>query len=279
MSSREYKIIEFSQDFGERDIRLIEVDESLASHIQGGGNISIVGNISQKDAVLCTDSASYAMRRVETSNHLFITEDTRVCAQSNYHYELVVITPQPPQHIIELLKQTALKSILEEQQTRTINTHLLDRNELQSMMLCSSDEFNKIIQRMGVIEINSKMRMVSISALVEVFAEILDLALIRGWGLRMKQQDCFDAMTSVDNTLIEYALSKMGSRAEESPFIWELSPERVFQACARVFIHSQSSSQKVLCKYLWQITNSSHSFPGLLKSSKEIGSPDYQYQI
>ena len=246
MSSFESLTLEFSDSFPGRDIRLIEVDEILAAHVQQGGEISIVGDVKAKDAVLCTNSETYTMKRVETSNHVFIARDSCIFAQSNYHYELAPTTPQPSAQVIEALRRTALKGLSEERNEKFSRTSCLDRNELQTMMLCSNDELVKMMDQLGIIEINGKMRMVSMPALIEVLAEILDIALINGWDVLIRQQECFLAMPSTDSCLIEFALRHLGSRSQNSSEIWELDPERVFQACARVFIYSNLTRKQVI---------------------------------
>ena len=237
--------LEFTDNFNGRDIRLIEVDENLADHVRREGNISIVGNVSEKDAVLCTDSATYTMKRVETSNHVFVAQGSCIYAQSNYYYELTATTPLPSSHVVDILRQTALKSVHEDCNENLLKSHPLDRNALQTMMLCSDEELKKVMDQLGIIEINGKMRMVTIAALVEVLAEVLDVALINGWDLRIGQQDCCEAMPSTDGNLIEFALRHLASRSDNSLGVWELIPEKVFQACARVFIHANSTRKQV----------------------------------
>ena len=245
MSSFELLTLEFVESFPGRDIRLIEVDENVAAHVHHGGNISILGNVLDKDAVLCTISETYTMKRVETSNHVFIAQDSYIHAQSNYHYELSPTAPHPSSQVLETLRQSALKSTSEERNEKYLKTRFLDRNELQTMMLCSDAELLKMMDQLGIIEINGKMRMVSISALVEVLAEMLDVAVINGWDLRIHQQECTQALPSTDSNLIEFALNHLGSRLDISSGVWELIPEKVFQACARVFIHLNSTRKQV----------------------------------
>lgn len=66
------KDIVFSTQFDHRRMRLIELPKQVAEYVEKGGHLEIKGKEDGKDAVLCTDSLTFEIKKVENSNTLYL---------------------------------------------------------------------------------------------------------------------------------------------------------------------------------------------------------------
>ena len=63
-------VLSFSSNFNEShgQIRLFEINSDIATHIENGESLKIIGS-ETGEAVLCTKDATFSIKKVETSNH------------------------------------------------------------------------------------------------------------------------------------------------------------------------------------------------------------------
>ncbi len=67
--------VDFSHDFHPGKYKLIELPKEVEAHVKQGGRLELKGSITGKDVVLCTEDRTYAVKKVENSNGLFLMSD------------------------------------------------------------------------------------------------------------------------------------------------------------------------------------------------------------
>ena len=86
----------YSVDFSARNLRLIELPKTVAEFVNSGGQLEIKGERADKDAVLCTDSQTFEIKKVENSNTLYLTtpieSTTTILGQNTAFYEVNFLT-------------------------------------------------------------------------------------------------------------------------------------------------------------------------------------------
>mmetsp|Transcript_9621 Transcript_9621/g.16770 ORF Transcript_9621/g.16770 Transcript_9621/m.16770 type:complete len:434 (-) Transcript_9621:589-1890(-) len=96
--SFEHRDIVFSPQYPARSFRLMEVPNELVKAVEKGEELSIVGDCAA-EAVLCSGSKTYGMKRVETSNCVFFVPPSAsgefsICSSASDYYELQLIVPK-----------------------------------------------------------------------------------------------------------------------------------------------------------------------------------------
>lgn len=71
-STTSTKEIIYSQHFDQRNLRLIELPKHVLQYIENGGHLEIKGKDDGKDTVVCTDSMTFDIKKVENSNTLYL---------------------------------------------------------------------------------------------------------------------------------------------------------------------------------------------------------------
>ena len=84
--------IYFTETYGKRDVRLFEVPDSILNSILKGENLNIIGE-DNDNAVLCTMESTFSIKKVETSNFVFLVPESdtlefSIDAHSNDFYEV-----------------------------------------------------------------------------------------------------------------------------------------------------------------------------------------------
>jgi hypothetical protein len=84
----------FSTNFDDRNLRMIELPVQVYNYINDGGYLTIKGQPTGKDAVLCTFNQTYEMKKIENSNTLFLVPPSdstifTIDGQTSSIYEVV----------------------------------------------------------------------------------------------------------------------------------------------------------------------------------------------
>lgn len=84
----------FDNNFAAKDYRLFEISQDILKYIEQKGGFRLVGDTSG-DVVLCTDTTTYGLKKVETSNSMCIVpprrssdEPHRVTSIKKEYYEV-----------------------------------------------------------------------------------------------------------------------------------------------------------------------------------------------
>ena len=93
ISCRENCFIKFSDAYGNGNLKLFEVPEEILSCILLGDELNIIGE-SGNEAAICTSDKTYAIKKVETSNNVFLIPSSEngeyfsIVSKSNNYYEV-----------------------------------------------------------------------------------------------------------------------------------------------------------------------------------------------
>jgi sister chromatid cohesion protein DCC1 len=163
----------FSADFPGRDIRLIEITPELLDQYEKGNSFKLVGpKDSSFDAVLCTDDKTYTIKKVETSNSLFLippssTQEHSVIGCCRHYYELKSTAPRL-QKVVELLrigeycgKEKEKEKEDDEGNIKAPTRNFYTEEELRSEIQASRAELDSYLDQLGVVAIEGNIRMVS----------------------------------------------------------------------------------------------------------------------
>ena len=85
--------IQFSESFGGKDIRLFEIPDGILNKIKEGHELCIKGE-STEGVVICTSDTTYSIKKVETSNYVFLVPASdrvrfTIDSKCNDYYEVL----------------------------------------------------------------------------------------------------------------------------------------------------------------------------------------------
>jgi len=94
--------ITFSQTFQNERYKIVEAPEDILRVVNSGGDLTLKGTEGVSDAVLCTSSKTYTLKKVETSNSVFLVppsaSDFEIVSKSSQFYEAITFV-----HIIRFI--------------------------------------------------------------------------------------------------------------------------------------------------------------------------------
>jgi hypothetical protein len=235
--------VRFDEDFSLRDLRLFEVPDSFVKFvIQNEGNPILLGMPDQRETALCTNSSTYSLKKVETSNHVFVLQRENLLAACPYYYELSPITPSLTTAAKVSLKKTEFKGTKEEIDSPPTPEDLITKIELQAMIRASSVEMEELIKAAGVIELGGFMRAISPRARLQVTEALFDAIIEHGWSIgALEEGTCCVVLAEqgLDDTLVRHVLDQHGS-VDYSTRVWHLSHEKVCKSAARLLLEAES---------------------------------------
>jgi hypothetical protein len=262
--------LSFAKTFGSHDVRLIELPEDVLKSIEEGETLKIIGPLGDgksssgssssgsssssssskagpTDAVLCTSSKTFTIKKVETSNSVFVIPpsedggtDFKIHSLSQFYYELKS-APARTERVAELLRRAEYHGAASEEAGADAGdpSAWLSYDELRAEVQASDEEFAASLFALGVVELRGKMRLLSKTAVREVTRDLIDTLMERGWPIdRVDHQQCLAAMPGTDPVLLEFALKTLGTLIDSG--VWALSREAVCQATAHILFNAQA---------------------------------------
>jgi len=249
-------VIKFSQSYSNknesRDLRLIETSMDMIKKIKlGNDTLRLIGSKGD-DTVLCTNDQTYSIKKVETSNSVFLipsslNNEYNIIANCGTYYELKAINGRIEQ-LEELLKQTQYNGS-DDDNNNTLN--LLSRNDLEQYVQASKKELDDAFDKLGVIELQGKMRMISRSASREVIRCVLDTIMENDWSINnIDETLCCNNMKDIDPVLLHAVLLKLGNIIDknDTTSIWKLDEESIAKSTAHILF----CSLKTIKDKTWQ---------------------------
>jgi len=232
----------YSNEENKRDLRLIETSMDLIKKIKDGEKLRLIGSKGE-DTVLCTNEQTFSMKKVETSNSVFLipasyNNEYNIITNCGTFYELKSINGRVEQ-IEELLKQTQYYGTNDEN-----ISNLLSRAEIEERVQASKKELDEAFEKLGVIELKGKMRMISRSASREVIRCVLDTIMENDWSIHnVDEFVCCNIMKDTDAVLLHSVLKKLGRIIEkkENTMIWKLDEDSIAKATAHILFCSHKS--------------------------------------
>ena len=173
--------VSFQSDYNHRKLKLFEVTDEILNEIiakdqssEGSDEFKLIGE-KQSSVVLCTEDKTYSVKKVESSNRNFLIsssitssfEITNDCAD---YYEITLT-----QGNTKALKDLLLASEYDGDVMNDANeANAKTIEEIQCCVQASKNEIEKALETLGVVEINGKMRLLSIKAKFEVTKAVFD---------------------------------------------------------------------------------------------------------
>lgn len=247
---------EFDKTFDDRVLKLVEISSpELEEYIERGGHLEIKGSVIGKDSVLCTDSSTYDLKKVENSNTVILapitTKSLTLQGQNNAHYEISLIKPRINQ-IKHVLHST--QSLVDNHESDLDMSLGLNETSFFGEVQASKNEIVTSLPNLGVVRSNGKVRLISPQCFRDVLRTLIDTIQEHSWQLTsISLQKCLDANPKLDPNLLKSAMHKLGCPINEEDIngLWRLDLEKVAVACAhdlflrRIAENEGNSAQQV----------------------------------
>lgn len=234
--------LKFSDDFKSTDFRLIEVDDELMNKIKSGERIQLVGD-PKADAVLCTSSSTFSVKKVETSNSIYLVQQSNsinfeISAKCEDYYELTRITPNS--HQLEILLHPTIYHGMEYEKEHPVDPSMLVRkSDLQSKIQASEIERNDLLKQLNVIEFfNGSIRMISKKLLYTFLSDLINAIIAHRWDIHhLSQSDIMKELQlnfDEDCQILEHVLGSVGQRNSKALNYWILDSLLVCKSVAHI---------------------------------------------
>jgi hypothetical protein len=233
----------------------MEIPNDLLDTIMNGGELKIVGDSSKTDAVLCSAGCTYSIRKVETSNQIYLVPPSSTGvfpleAGINEYYEIKPISGRISR-IKDLLRSHVYEGI--DHEINKDKGLFLTRGQLWEMIQASDAEMEMALEALGVIQLGGYMRMICPVAANEVCRELLDSAIVGSWDLAcVREPDVSAAMPGTDPVLLRHVLSTLGTQREDKDMSagadatsWVLDLEKVAKKTAHMVFENRESGGDV----------------------------------
>jgi sister chromatid cohesion protein DCC1 len=158
-SSTETCEIQFSSELAahSKKYRLFEVPKSFYEELKAGSS-RIVGD-DNSDAVICSISKTYSIKKVETSNSVYLAKssDSKIYNLESLHheyYEVAVVSPK-----LEKLEQWLRMSLYTgaKQESAFVKAKLVTFDTLKETIQASDIELLEALKAIGTIEVDGEL--------------------------------------------------------------------------------------------------------------------------
>jgi len=292
-SSTATKEVYFSKTLDERDLRLIEVTPDIANRVQQGEVLKIMGAIGEdgkssatSEAVLCTRDKTFSIKKVETSNSVFLVPPLvdeaggspsvvgggggggnisfSIESRCGVYYELKQM-PGKVNQLEGLLRKSQYKygETQEEKDKLFEDGILLTRKQVMESVQASEQELEAAFITYAVVELGGFMRILSKVTLRDVTRNLLDEIIENDWKIDNIEQDkCTFAMRETDESLVILTLSRLGEKAtneqnsnshsETRGPVWCLDYDKVAKISAHILFQNHLQENALSLKKGWQ---------------------------
>lgn len=240
------------------DLLLLELDEKLLPDVINQ-RISLRGQ-PQEDAVLCTQSKTYAIKFVGTSNSVFLVpppdqfavdENQQDCnekgSDSNAPHASVLKVAPGTMELVEVAPRIdKLKLLLSEnpykfdEDTEMYDTGLYRWDDLIDRVQASDEEMRSALRVISAVEIYGYWRIVDEKYMDGILNMLLNNTLLNDWSLNALDEDEVVGSLVKDgysNVIAHHCLDVYGSKTngseEGGKSFWELDKRRVCVHFAR----------------------------------------------
>lgn len=227
--------VSYSTEYGDRDFRLFEVTEELLQCL--GHPLVIIGEQTSFTSVLTTKNTTYSLKKIETSNNIFITQESVILGNLSSYYELSRVLPKISD-ILPILQGTAYNGLEEDVNCPPDTSLLMTKEGLQARVQASEYEFNALLEKHGVVELNGYMRLVSPTASLQIAEMLFDLLIEKSSDYTSLHEQVLLEEMDVDPLLLRHVLRQLGQWNNDMQK-WELSIDRVGHFAARILVKSE----------------------------------------
>lgn len=242
--------IQFATNFAGKDYRLMEVTEDILEEVLNedaqGRSLKLIGD-RKGDAVLCSNNKTFSVKKVETSNSVFLVPPSdsntfKIESRISFYYELKVI----PGRVEEL------KALLEPSQYNGSNdssdpSKHLSLDDIERSVQASKKEISAALNALGVVELNGKMRMVSKYASIDITTTILDTIIENNWNIESIDEQALLQQLPGDSgrIIVRHVLSQLGTEIDNTSTsssitssTWKLDKRKLLRASAHLVFTS-----------------------------------------
>ncbi|KAJ1420641.1 Sister chromatid cohesion protein Dcc1 [Sesbania bispinosa] len=238
------------------DLIFLELDEKLLQDVLH--ERVVLRGQPDEDAVLCTQSKTYAMKFVGTSNSVLLVppanlseshENLQKNDSNNYdekvvapvikvvpgNMELIEVAPRLDKLKLLLsenpyrFEEYDMENIEENQESRT---GLYNWNDLRDNIQASDEELRSGLQALSAVEINGYWRLVDESYMDMILGMLLRNSVLNDWSLTALNEDEVISMLESDGfpgVLARHCLHVYGKKANDclNSCVWKLDEKRV----------------------------------------------------
>ncbi|KAL8160488.1 hypothetical protein V2J09_002025 [Rumex salicifolius] len=246
--------VAYHQDFGLHDeLLLLEVDEKMLPDVLSQ-RVTIRGQLDE-DAVFCTNSKTYSMKFVGTSNSAFLfppsgqqaSQDNLLDGDKNLvasalklapgSMELAEIAPRLDKLRWLISKKPfgplELSAMEISEDTGTSTTGLYTWNDLIEQIQASDEELRLGLKALSAVEINGNWRILDETYMGNILSMVLHNAVLNDWSLNALNENEVVAVLEDDgfpSNLVIHCLDVHGKTVNGdvgSASIWQLDERRV----------------------------------------------------
>ena len=241
----------YDDAYGCEDYKLFDLPASIMATLQAGDEVCFKGR-GEGEVVLCSADATFAVRKVESSNTTLVLpagEDGAFCAPRvvgsiNCHYEITATTPfltdlrdmleERPFTESDGADAVALPSsggaaAMEADDEGAAGGGLYTRSDLVAGTRASEREIDAALRSMGAAEIGGRVRIVETKLMAFTFDLTLSLIEEQGWDFgAVSVEACCSELNDSPRFAVERAIAMHGEPAPEGQTaIWALSAAKV----------------------------------------------------
>lgn len=235
------------------DILLLELDEKLLPDVINQ-KVSLRGQPNE-DAVLCTNSKTYALKFVGTSNsvflvppsHQFSVNEESPDSDTNTPVASVLKVAPGTMELVEVAPRIdKLKSLLSEnpykfdEVNEIYESGLYQWDDLVDRVQASDEELRSALRVLQAVEINGYWRIVDQKYMDRILNMLINNSLLNDWSLNALNED--EVVESLVNdgfsrSISHHCLEVFGSKVNEES-VWRLDERRVCVHFARGVLSS-----------------------------------------
>lgn len=249
----------YGDSFGSRDLRLMEAPADVVSYMTAGNDINLIGPIDKGgDVVLCTGNKTFSIKKVETSNHLFLvppstsTEGEFTLESSIKDYYEVKPMEGRTDKLSTILKNSLYEGKGASEEEMVDEKELLTRAQLEEQVQASLGELNDALEALGVVEVGGKMRLLDDNLRRSATRELLDTIMIQRWDMnKIDEGECRKNMPDTDEIYLSHALYSLGKAVgdgmgEGDGKVWSLNKDKVAKATAHILFQNQKGGNSAV---------------------------------
>lgn len=202
----------FSALYESEKYKLVEAPNEVTDAVLKGELVCMKGTQGLADAVICTTNKTYSIKKVETSNAVFLVPSATsdrydINSKASEYYEVKLIEPCFAA-LKRLLQKSEYKGLDEEKEYPPDQKDLYTREALESLILCSKVELDSILKDLRTIEIEGFIRTISFKVIHNVHRAIIDTIIEHDWDFRNIDRNlCLQELPDVEILLIDHSLS------------------------------------------------------------------------
>ncbi len=254
--------LKFGETFNTKDLRLMEVPPEVIAFVkENKGDLKLIGSTeSNADVVLCTGDKTYSVKKVETSNAVFLVppstsqmNDFELIGNVQEYYESKPIEARTDK-IADILKDSLYEGLEADAQAMdTDGAMLFSRYQLEEQVQASAAEFNAALDALGVVEVRGTMRLLCEHLRRATTRELLDTIMIQRWDVKnLDEGVCRQHMPDTDSIYLRHALSSLGKPCGDHEGsvdrmacgLWCLDAAKVAQATAHILFQNKPKSDE-----------------------------------